>query len=424
MSRKMLRLVIVLATISLSGILVTQVFWLRRAFDLREKQFTLNVNLALKNVVESLCNYTESDYPGNNPVEQLGSNYFIVRTNNMIDPSVLEYFLTAEFEKRAIASSFEYAIYDCRDEQMVYGSFVSLEGATSTPAQAGDFPSLSENDYYFGVYFPERPFDLAGQMGIWTFSTLVLVIVVIFFAFTLFVIFRQKRLSEIQRDFINNITHEFKTPISTIALSTGVLKDPDIVKSPERLRNYATIIESENARLKNQVEKVLQVASIDSEEIGLKKELVDIKELIEEAVDRISVPLGNRGGAIEVSHQATNTKIKADRLHISNILFNLLDNAVKYTEGSPSVSVVTTNEREYVTISILDNGKGISKEDQARIFDRFYRVSTGNVHDVKGFGIGLNYVKIISKAHGGNVSVQSMPGQGSTFKVMLPIWKA
>ncbi|MEM8894306.1 MAG: HAMP domain-containing sensor histidine kinase [Bacteroidota bacterium] len=423
MSRKMLRLVIVLATISLAGILVTQVFWLRRAFDLREKQFTLNVNLALKNVVESLCNYNGSDYPGNNPVEQLGSNYFIVRTNNMIEPNTLEYFLTAEFEKRSIASSFEYGIYDCRDEQMVYGNFVSLDGTTTNPESSKPLPTLSENDYYFGVYFPERPFDLAGQMGIWTFSTLVLVIVVIFFAFTLFVIFRQKRLSEIQRDFINNITHEFKTPISTIALSTDVLKDPEIVKSPERLRNYATIIESENSRLKNQVEKVLQVASIDNEEIGLKKEVVDLNDLINEAIDRISIPLGNRQGDIDLDSKAAETTIKADRLHISNILFNLLDNAVKYTDGQPSIIVTTESNSDMVCVSIIDNGKGITREEQSRIFDRFYRVSTGNLHDVKGFGIGLNYVKIIAIAHGGHVTVDSKPGHGSTFKVTLPLWK-
>lgn len=414
---------IVLATVSLAGILTTQIFWLRRAFDLREKQFTLNVNLALKNVVESLCNYNGSDYPGNNPVEQLGSNYFIVRTNNMIDPGILEYFLKAEFEKRAIATSFEYGIYDCLDEQMVYGNFVSLVDDESTPAAITDFPDLSENDYYFGVFFPERPFDLAGQMGIWTFSTLVLIIVVIFFAFTLFVIFKQKRLSEIQRDFINNITHEFKTPISTIALSADVLKDPDIIKTPERLRNYATIIESENLRLKNQVEKVLQVASIDSEEVGLKKEVLKVNDLLAEALDRIAVPLENKQGKMKLINNAQEALIKADRLHVTNIIFNLLDNAVKYTEAYPNILVSVSTTPNDVAISVSDNGKGIAKEEQSRIFDRFYRVSTGNLHDVKGFGIGLNYVKIIVQAHGGKVSVSSQFGQGSTFKVTLPLWK-
>lgn len=423
MSRKMLRLVIVLATVSLAGMLATQIFWLRRAFDLREKQFTLNVNLALKNVVESLCNYNSSDYPGDNPIEQLGSNYFIVRTNNMIEPGILEYFLKAEFEKRAIATSFEYGIYDCRDEQMVYGNFVSLVDDETTPAAIGDFPNLSENDYYFGVFFPDRSFDLAGQMGIWTFSTVVLIIVVTFFAFTLFVIFKQKRLSEIQRDFINNITHEFKTPISTIALSTDVLKDPAIIKSPERLRNYATIIESENLRLKNQVEKVLQVASIDSEEIGLKKEVVRVHDLVSEAIDRIKVPLESKHGNIDLVIDNKETLIKADRLHITNIIFNLLDNAVKYTGLSAVIVVRVSTKADEVTIEVEDNGKGISKEEQTRIFDRFYRVSTGNIHDVKGFGIGLNYVKIIVQAHKGKVAVSSVLNQGSVFKVTLPIRK-
>lgn len=419
----MLRLVIVLATLSLAGILVTQVFWLRRAFDLRDKQFTFNVNLALKNVVESLCHYNGSDYPGDNPIDQLGSNYFIVRTNNMIEPAILEYFLKAEFEKRAIASSFEYGIYDCRDEQMVYGNFVNLTDKATSPATSGDFPSLSENDYYFGVLFPNRPFDLAGQMGIWTFSTLVLLIVVVFFAFTLFVIFKQKRLSEIQRDFINNITHEFKTPISTIALSAEVLKSPDIIKSPERLRNYATIIESENLRLKNQVEKVLQIASLDGEAIGLKKEVVRLEDLLTDAMDRIAVPLKTKNGNISLTGQHHGVMIKADRLHVTNILFNLLDNAVKYTDIAPDILISTHQDEHNVTIAVRDNGKGISPEEQSRIFDRFYRIPTGNLHDVKGFGIGLNYVKIIVGAHDGKVSVMSELGKGSTFKITLPIWK-
>lgn len=420
MSQKIIRLIILLATISITGILVIQVFWLKRAFDLREKQFTLNVNLALKNVVESLCNYNGIDYPGQNPVEKLASNYFVVNINNMIDPQALEYFLKAEFEKRAITAGFEYGIYDCADEQMVYGDIVNMEEPLEENGQKA-FPTLERNEYYFGVYFPDRPADMAGQMGIWIFSTVVLLIVVIYFTYTLYVILKQRRLSEIQRDFINNMTHEFKTPLSTIAISTGVLKDPAITSQPERLMNYATIIENENSRLQNQVERVLQMATLEKEEIHLKREATDMGRLIREVVDRVAIHAEEANPEINLELKATNHMVVGDRLHLANIIFNLIDNGIKYCRMQPIIQIKSQNERQTLIIEVKDNGIGIASKEQKRIFEKFYRVPTGNLHDVKGFGIGLNYVELVVKAHKGSISLDSAPGSGSTFTIRLPL---
>jgi two-component system phosphate regulon sensor histidine kinase PhoR len=281
-------------------------------------------------------------------------------------------------------------------------------------------PTWNNYAYYFGVQFPNREAHLINQMGIWSFSSVVLLIVIVFFAYTLFVILKQKRLSEIQKDFINNMTHEFKTPISTIAVSAEVLKDPNIIHQPERLLNYTTIIEKENSRLKQQVERVLQMARLDKEDIGLKKELVDLHQVIHDAIKNTSMGLQEKHGTITCELNATRSVLDADRLHLANMLHNLIDNAIKYCKVSPNILIRTSNVGKNLWLEIEDNGIGIKPDDQKRVFQKFYRVPTGNVHDVKGFGIGLNYVKSIVEAHKGSIRLLSELGKGSVFKICLP----
>ncbi|MDN5204070.1 HAMP domain-containing sensor histidine kinase [Fulvivirgaceae bacterium BMA10] len=420
MSRNTIRLVIILATVSLVGITVIQIFWVRKAFDLREKQFNQRVNIALKTVVDDInrCN----NYPPStiNPIKQLSSNYYTVMVNNFIDPLQLEEFLTLEFKKKEIVSDFEYGIYDCSNEKMVYGNYVNLDSRTRNKTKAPSFPKLDRENYYFGVYFPTKDGNLISKMGIWSFSSAMLLIVIVFFGYALFVILKQKRLSEIQKDFINNMTHEFKTPISTITISSEVLKNPDIINNPRRLLNYATIIQEESQRLKKQVDRVLQMASIEKQEINLKKEKVDVHEIINQAIQNIQASLDEKKGKIACDLKATASIVSADKLHLTNIIYNLLDNALKYCKQVPSIKIFTESIKNGIRISLRDNGIGISSENQKKIFNKFYRVPTGNVHDVKGFGLGLNYVKVMVRAHRGEVSLVSSLDVGSTFSIYLP----
>jgi len=418
-SRTTLRIVIILAAVSMVGIVLTQIYWVRRAFDLRENQFNRDVNTALSSVATQLFRINNTPSPSNNPVEQISTNYFIVNINGPVNNGLLGFLLVTEFEKRNITAGFEYGVYDCIDQCMVGGNYASPKKAKlEVPIQ--QFPALQNDGYYFGVQFPRVQADLLSQMGIWGFSSAVMLIVVFFFAYTLFVILKQRRLSEVQKDFINNMTHEFKTPLSTIALSTEVLKDPAIVHHPERLLNYATIIGNENQRLKQQVERVLQMARLDKEDIGLKRELLDVHDLIREAVGNISLTLQGRNGKITLDTQAWPSLVSADKLHLTNVFFNLLDNAVKYTTRPPEIVIRTTSSQGHIVIRIEDKGTGISRENQRKVFHRFYRVPTGNVHDVKGFGIGLNYVKLIVESHQAKISLESEPGKGSIFTIRFP----
>lgn len=419
MSRLTLRIIIILAAISIAGITTTQIYWVRKAFDLKENQFNRDVTAALGQVSSKILEITKTPSPANNPVTQLSTNYFVVLVNSPIDNNLLEFLLLTEFEKRNITADFEYGVYDCVEKCMVGGNNLSPR-KISKQVNFSELPAWKIDGYYFGVQFPLMEANLISQMGIWGFSSVVLLVVIFFFVYTLFVILKQRRLSEIQKDFINNMTHEFKTPLSTIAISTSVLKDPGIIQTPERLLNYATIIENESQRLQQQVERVLQMARLETEDLGLKRENQDLHKLLSEAVANNSIA---SKAVINLKLEAKRATLLCDKLHIINVIFNLFDNAIKYNLNKPILDVRTYNIAGHVVFEVRDNGIGITTEDQKKIFQRFYRVPTGNLHDVKGFGLGLSYVKLIVETHKGKISIYSELGNGSCFTIILPIIK-
>ncbi len=418
-----IRFIIALATICIGGIIMTQAYWVRRAFDIKEKQFNQTVVIALKNVSERIAKLN-GEVVNPNPVNQLTSDYYVVNVNQVIDANVLEHYLKEEFSYRDLYIDYEYGIYDCSSDKMVYGNYITHKktGIDQTQIASTNLPKYDEFVYYFGVRFPNKSTFLAGQMDIWIFSSFILLMVVLFFAYTLFVILKQKRLSEIQRDFINNMTHEFKTPISTIAVSADLISNPKINSQPEKLAQYAQIIKTQNHRLKEQIEKVLQMAVMDKGKLTLSKEPIDIHEIIRQAV--IHFQLKYQEALIESDLKAEKSVVFADKVHLTNVIYNLLDNATKYVSEHPKIKVITQQRKKQLLLSIQDNGLGIEKAHQRRVFERFYRVPTGNRHDVKGFGLGLNYVKQVIQAHHWKIRLESELGKGSTFIVEIPIGQA
>jgi two-component system phosphate regulon sensor histidine kinase PhoR len=419
-SRLTLRIVVVLAGLSIAGITFTQIYWVRKPFDIRENQFYRDVDAALRNVANKVFEINKTPTPANNPVTQVSTNYFVVTINGPVDTNLLAFLLETEFEKRNVTTDFEYGVYDCIYQCMAHDNKIASGNARLVNQESLPKFDGPMDGYYFGVQFPRMEANLISQMGIWLFSSAVNLVVIFFFVYTLFVILKQRRLSEIQRDFINNMTHEFKTPISTIAISAEVLKDPSIVNTPERLLNYTTIIQNENNRLKQQVERVLQMARLDKEQIKLKKEVLDVHDIIQEAVKNISI---NKtiSSDIELNLDSKPSKVHADKLHLTNVFFNLLDNAIKYCKEAPKIVISTTKLNDLLHITVKDNGIGISPENHRKVFQKFFRVPTGNIHDVKGFGIGLNYVKLVIESHKGRITLASELGKGSTFTLILPV---
>jgi two-component system, OmpR family, phosphate regulon sensor histidine kinase PhoR len=418
MKRNTIRLILLLGTLSIVGIILTQVYWVVQAFDQKEREFNLNVNTALKSVAQSILNYNNNTSPLIDPVHQLSPYYFAVAVNDKTDPKLLEGLLKNEFVKRGIKTKVDYYIYDCIGKKIESHGQISFDSTAGPETSLYTPPFWNYDNYYFGVYFPQKNIHIIREMRIWFFSTFVILCIVIFFGYSLFVILRQKRLSEIQKDFINNMTHEFKTPITTISISAEVLKDPAIINNPDRLRSYAVIIEDEAKRLKTQVDRVLQMSALDKTEINLKKEDLDVHEILKKVADNIRLSAGSFD--IHFGLNATNPVIHADRLHVTNIIYNLLDNAIKYSDEKARIEISTENLKKGLIIHFRDHGKGIKPMDQAKIFDKFYRVSHGNIHDIKGFGLGLYYVKKLTKAHKGEINLKSAVNKGSTFTLFLP----
>ena len=420
MKRITLRYVLILAIISVAGIISIQIYWFSRAFDIRDMQFNQSVNIALRNVADQLRVYNNSPIPQINPVEQLSSNYFVVMVNDQIDVNLLETLIVNEFKRRNLKVDFEYGVYDCMNEKMVFGNYINLASENGQNMRSKTvLPAWEDNDYYFGVIFPNKENALLSQMGIWIFLSAVLLIVVSFFAYALYIIFRQRQFSETQKQFINNMTHEFRTPISTIQLSSGVLQDPGIIKDRVRLVNYAQIIQEESNRLYRQVETILQAALIDDKKLTLQKATIDVHEIIEDVIKSYTLILAD--GKMDTSLEATRHTVFGDKIHFTNLIKNLVDNAIKYSTEPPQLTLSTTNEKKEIYIEIKDRGIGIPKQYQKKVFKKFYRVPTGNVHNVKGFGLGLNYVKNITKMHKGRLNLESKPGEGSIFTLRFPV---
>ena len=421
MKSNQIRIAVLLGSISVIGIIFFQLYWINKSFDLAEQQFNQTVEIALYNVTEKILEFNGNELPNENPVRQISSNYFIVDINDIIDASILEHYLKTEFEYSNINIDYEYAIYDCETDQMVYGHYINP--ADDKPQKGRKFQKYDEFTYYFGIMFPSKSLYILNTMNVWMFSSFVLVMAVIFFAYAIFIILRQKRLSEIQKDFINNMTHEFKTPISTIGISASVLSDPEITSDPNRLANYASIISDQNRRLENQIEKVLQVARIEKNKLNLRLEEIDLHKMIQKIADSFKLNIEDLKGDLILNLNAKNYKVMADKQHLNNVIYNLVDNSIKYKQDKPHVTVSTTNDANFIEIEVKDNGIGIDKKYINKIFDKFFRVPAGNVHNVKGFGIGLNYVKNIMDAHKWKIEVHSTLGEGSTFKLFIPVLK-
>lgn len=419
---KNLRLIFIIASFCTVGIVITQVYWVRRAYVFENKKFDLNVNIALRDVAVKVWQYKQSQAAMYNVVTRVSSDYYFVKINEHIEQEILEHFLKESFTTNDLYTDFVYGLHDCMNNDMEYKRFINLSNRTARPTDFVDIPSTKIENYYFVVYFPTRKDYLASQLTFWMISSVFLVGVLLFMAYIVYVILNQKRLSQMQKDFVKNMTHEFKTPLASIQLASSVLKKPTIIQNPGRLLNYATIIESEAKRLEMQVERVLQMSLGQKRELELNKQMADIRPIITDVISMYHTKLESRQGMVLTDLGEQPVILNIDIEHMSIALSNLIDNAIKYTpeEVSPKISVILRDQPRQVSLTISDNGIGIDRNNVRHIFERFYRVSTGNVHNVKGFGIGLNYVKAIMDLHEGKIICESEPNRGSSFTIILP----
>lgn len=337
-----------------------------------------------------------------------------------INIELLDSMIHLELQNKGIELKYEFGIYSSLRKELVYektGKFSDdlLKSGQSFQMFPSDFFSVPN---YLMIFFPNRKAFLLKQMQQTLIISFVLVLLIItIFSYVLVSFIRQKRLSEERNDFINNMTHEFKTPISTISIACEAMKDPIVNQDPKMRDTYVDIINKENIRLSTMAEKILQSAMIDHKQIKMNKDVLNTKKIILSVIENFNLQLEQKNGKIHTFFLAANHEIIADKLHFTNIIYNLLDNAIKFTQDNPEIIIKTFNERTNLIIEVIDNGIGIAKSEHKKVFEKLYRISSGNVHDVKGFGLGLSYVKAIVEMHRGSISLESESGKGATFKI-------
>ena len=424
MHERAIRRVILLGTLAILGIVGMQTYWVATTWNLNDTEFSQKAQLALYGVARQLAAENDADLPKRDIVRQRSSNYFIVNTESEIDAQRLEYLMQQELQRLHLDVDFEYAIFDCSTNEMAYGGYCYADPGPQTgraPAARAYLPPDDNLLYYFGVKFPTRVGYIWQKMQLVVFLSAILLLTVAFFAYSLAVILRQRRLATMQKEFIDNMTHEFKTPLSTIRIAAGVFARDARVAADARLSRYARLIHEQYERLNGQVEKVLQIARIEQGDFRIQRERIDLQELLPPLLSSARARTEERQGHLTWQLPGRPLPLFADPLHLTNILYNLLDNAIKYGGAAPRIAVVGRVAHAHLHLAVSDSGPGIAPEHQERLFEKFYRVPTGDVHDVKGFGLGLYYVAQICRAHGWDLRVESKPGRGATFHLRLPL---
>jgi two-component system phosphate regulon sensor histidine kinase PhoR len=472
MNKRLTAIIIILVSLSSIGLLSIQAYWIKNAVQVRQAVFNRDVDMAMQRVVFTIDKLRYQEYYLNskafyqqnmnafalfdslnrnltaqslsltspseiqhllekrlmlsNQYQQLFSKFkqpddiqFFTKHKNLIDSLLRNSLL-----EKNIKTNFEFGIYKPASNAMI----LQKTGKYPTELLSQSFVynlSPLNDDVQFPLklllYFPKEHLFILNKLYKLLFVSIGLFFIIIgSLTFSLIVINRQKKLSEMKNDLINNMTHEFKTPISTISLVCEALRDKDVKKSDETYNNYISVIDEENNRLRNMAEHILRSATIERGRLKLNKEILDLHQIIQNAVNSKKINAESKGGKISTELLATQSLVEADRVHMTNVFVNLLDNAIKYNLNNPEIKISTRNLKDGMLIDIADNGIGISKANQSKIFDKLYRVHTGNVHDFKGFGLGLSYVKAIVEQHKGKITVDSELNKGSVFHIYLP----
>ncbi|HXB92423.1 MAG TPA: HAMP domain-containing sensor histidine kinase, partial [Puia sp.] len=335
----------------------------------------------------------------------------------------LVYYIQEEFADFHVLTDCKLGAYSSSQKKYIYEEFIPAPASryAGTKPVAQELPVYhTDGEDYIMLYFPHRHEYILEQMDFWIVSSVALFVALIGLAASLFYFYRQKFLAEIQKDFVNNFTHEFKTPLAVMKIASDVLAQDSILHQPDRLERYATIIKNQTEHLQSQVERLLRTASIESKDLPMHKEDIDAHQLIEEALNKVQPLIEKKRAKVELKMDEANGKVHADKAHLELAVINLLENALKYSP-EPHIVVETGHIENEFFISVKDNGVGIEKQYLKNIFKKFYRVPTGDIHDVKGFGLGLNFVKRIIDAHKGKVKVNSLPGIGTEFRLFIPL---
>ena len=411
-----LNIIMLLGLVAIAGILIIQLYLLKQAIKQEEIKFDQKVRLALLEVAKRLYQDNKLELPELNPVKEVSEDHYVVNINKEFSANALEFYLRSELAKFDLITDFEYAIYDCETDGMVYGNYVSFNN-TEKEAAVKTFPKQTNLVYYFAIRFPKKSDTVYSSLWLWIAFSVVMFFILVIYSYSAFKLLQQKKYSELQRDFINNMTHEFKTPLSSILLSSNFLAKQPAVAEDEKMKKYTGIIIEQAAKLNDHIEKVLDLAKAESTLFKITKEPVILETVIKDEVENIRLKYP---GAVIAFRFSSQKKVNADRFHFANLVYNLLDNSIKYSGSEPQINITVTEDEHNIILSVKDEGIGISKKHLENIFDKFYRVPGEKLNEVAGFGLGLFYVKKICDAHKWKISASSELNQGTTITILMP----
>ncbi len=419
--KKVFPIIVVLITLSVLGTIYIQVSWIKNAIDLRKQQNEQDIAIAVSRIKQEFYQRFFNKI-GQLPTNESSEEFYLQTFSvNYFSEEEINQVVSQSIKRSGVKQPYEYVIIDIFRTPI----FMSAGYRIEYIEQSREVQLTTNNSNYkekLYLYFEDDDNYIIRQLGpVIIASILMTTIIISAFALTVRTMFSQKKLSEIKSDFINNMTHELKTPLATISLAIDALTNEKVIGDPEKIRYYSTMIKDENKRMNKQVEKILQSARIERQEVKLNLQELNAHEIIRKVTDNLALQIQDREGSLTLNLQASRQTIKADEVHFSNIIFNLLDNAIKYSKDAPRIEVETLLHGGFFALRVRDHGIGMNKETQNRVFEKFYRAHTGNLHNVKGFGLGLSYVKGMVDAHGGKIKVDSTPGKGSTFTVLFPL---
>ncbi len=416
---KTLRLVILASTVLITLIIAIQLIWLQKVYLYEEKQFNINVSKSIRGLytdmelVNDVSDNVQKKIDNPNPDTYL----FKIDCSPNLDSLWLN--LKAEFTDFDVYTDCRAGIYSTEQNKYIEEQYIDLPDAYHPSSKETNLPLIKKDYSYIILFFPHRGQYIIKQMLFWIASSGLLLLVLIGFGSSIFYLYRQKFFNETQRDFVNNFTHEFKTPLAVIKIAAEVLQQKNIIEKPERLMNYAGIINEQTSHLQAQVQRLLEIVYTDRSSLPLEKESFDANILIEESINDLHPLIEQKNAILKTNFALPGTIIKADKAYLRLSFINLIENAIKYAD-EPVIDITTSITGNDFCISVKDNGIGIAKEHQKKIFDRFYRITDGELHTSKGFGLGLNFVKKVIDTHNGKIEVESEPRKGSTFTIKIP----
>ena len=416
-----LRWIMLSITIIIALIIVTQLYWLKRVYMLEQQQFNAGVVKSIRGLFEDVKIADNPSFQVKQIVEVADQNTYLVKLDSIPNKDSLYNNLSNEFEDFDVWTDCLVGVYNSKKNTFQYQFYLSTAASQYSKNTNAPLLPVNKSYDYLLLHFPHRSKYIIHEMLFWIFTAILLLLVLIGLSVSLIYLYKQKFLNELQKDFVNNFTHEFKTPLAVMKIASDVLIQPSIVSQPARLLKYGSVIKEQTEHLQNQVERLLKTAAGDNKNIIVKKELWMINELIQHAIDQLQPLINNKNADIHFTPNDDELLINVDRMHLELVIINLVENAIKYSNGNPYIAIAAYNDdNNMYAISIKDKGIGIEEKNFKFLFNKFYRVPTGNVHQVNGFGLGLNFVKKIIDAHDGKIIIKSVPGVGTEFKILLP----